>query len=44
MTTRHLVKKELGRAIFYVCGLPGMLKVMQELLQGMQKYWRKGSK
>jgi len=36
MVERHLGKSDLGSAIFYICGPPGMLKAMQELLQGMQ--------
>ena len=33
MLERHLSKGEIGNAIFYICGPPGMLKAMQELLQ-----------
>jgi ferredoxin-NADP reductase len=33
MLERHLSKDEVGNAIFYICGPPGMLKAMQELLQ-----------
>jgi glycine betaine catabolism B len=33
MLERHLSKDEIGNAIFYICGPPGMLKAMQELLQ-----------
>src|SRR5215204_3942581 len=33
MLERHLIKDEIGNAIFYICGPPGMLKAMQELLQ-----------
>jgi glycine betaine catabolism B len=33
MLERHLSKGEIGSAIFYICGPPGMLKAMQELLQ-----------
>lgn len=33
MLERHLTEEEIGRAIFYICGPPGMLKAMQGLLQ-----------
>jgi ferredoxin-NADP reductase len=33
MLDRHLTKDEIDNAIFYICGPPGMLKAMQELLQ-----------
>lgn len=33
MLERHLAKDEIDNAIFYICGPPGMLKAMQELLQ-----------
>lgn len=33
MLERHLTKDEIKNAIFYICGPPGMLKAMQELLQ-----------
>jgi glycine betaine catabolism B len=33
MLERHLSKGEIGNAIFYICGPPGMLNAMQELLQ-----------
>lgn len=33
MITRHLDKDELDKSIFYVCGPPGMLKAMQDLLK-----------
>ncbi len=33
MLERHLSKDEIGNAIFYICGPPGMLKAMQDLLQ-----------
>jgi ferredoxin-NADP reductase len=33
MIERHLSKEEISNAIFYICGPPGMLKAMQELLQ-----------
>ncbi|MEO9294790.1 MAG: Rieske 2Fe-2S domain-containing protein [Nitrososphaera sp.] len=33
MLQRHLTKKDLDSAIFYICGPPGMLKGMQELLE-----------
>jgi ferredoxin-NADP reductase/nitrite reductase/ring-hydroxylating ferredoxin subunit len=33
MITRHLDKGELDKSIFYVCGPPGMLKAMQDLLK-----------
>ncbi len=33
MLERHLSKDEIDNAIFYLCGPPGMLKAMQELLQ-----------
>ena len=33
MLERHLSKDEIGNAIFYTCGPPGMLKAMQEMLQ-----------
>jgi len=33
MLERHITKDEIGNAIFYICGPPGMLKAMQELLQ-----------
>ncbi len=34
MLERHLDKDEISDAIYYVCGPPGMLKVMQDLLKG----------
>jgi ferredoxin-NADP reductase len=33
MLTRHLATEELDNSIFYICGPPGMLKAMQNLLQ-----------
>lgn len=33
MLERHLSKDEIDKAIFYICGPPGMLKAMQKLLQ-----------
>ena len=33
MLERHLSKDEIDNAIFYICGPPGMLKAMEELLQ-----------
>jgi glycine betaine catabolism B len=33
MLESHLTKDEIGNALFYICGPPGMLKAMQELLQ-----------
>jgi ferredoxin-NADP reductase/nitrite reductase/ring-hydroxylating ferredoxin subunit len=33
MLKRHLTEDEIGNAIFYVCGPPGMLKAIQEVLQ-----------
>lgn len=33
MLEKHLTKDEIGKAIFYICGPPGMLKAMHELLQ-----------
>jgi ferredoxin-NADP reductase/nitrite reductase/ring-hydroxylating ferredoxin subunit len=33
MIARHVEKSDLDNAIFYVCGPPGMLKAMKELLQ-----------
>ncbi len=33
MLDRHLTDDEIKNAIFYICGPPGMLKAMQELLQ-----------
>jgi NAD(P)H-flavin reductase len=33
MLERHLSKDEIYNAVFYICGPPGMLKAMQELLQ-----------
>ena len=33
MLERHLSKDDTGNAIFYICGPPGMLKAMQDLLQ-----------
>lgn len=33
MLEKYLSKDEIGNAIFYVCGPPGMLKAMQDLLQ-----------
>lgn len=33
MLERHLTRDEIGEAVFYICGPPGMLKAMQELLQ-----------
>jgi ferredoxin-NADP reductase len=33
MLERHLTRSEIDNAVFYICGPPGMLKAMQELLQ-----------
>ena len=33
MLESHLTKDEIDNAVFYICGPPGMLKAMQELLQ-----------
>jgi glycine betaine catabolism B len=33
MLERYLTKDEIDNAVFYICGPPGMLKAMQELLQ-----------
>ncbi|HEX7032964.1 MAG TPA: Rieske 2Fe-2S domain-containing protein [Nitrososphaera sp.] len=33
MLDRHLTDDEIRNAIFYICGPPGMLKAMQELLE-----------
>jgi ferredoxin-NADP reductase len=33
MMEKDLTKEEIGNAVFYICGPPGMLKAMQELLQ-----------
>jgi glycine betaine catabolism B len=33
MLTKHLTTIELDNSIFYICGPPGMLKAMQNLLQ-----------
>ncbi len=33
MLERHLTKDEIRNAIFYICGPPGMLKAMQDLLK-----------
>jgi ferredoxin-NADP reductase/nitrite reductase/ring-hydroxylating ferredoxin subunit len=33
MLEKYLTKDEIGNAVFYVCGPPGMLKAIQELLQ-----------
>lgn len=33
MLERHLTKDEVANTVFYICGPPGMLKAMQELLQ-----------
>jgi ferredoxin-NADP reductase len=33
MLERCLTKEEIDKAIFYICGPPGMLKAMEELLQ-----------
>jgi len=33
MLTKHLATSELENSIFYICGPPGMLKAMQDLLQ-----------
>ena len=33
MLERHMTEDEIGTAIFYICGPPGMLKAMQELLR-----------
>ena len=33
MLERHLSQNEIDNAVFYICGPPGMLKAMQELLQ-----------
>jgi glycine betaine catabolism B len=32
MIDRHLTKDEIGKAIFYICGPPGMLMAMQNML------------
>lgn len=31
--TRHLTGHEIAKAVFYICGPPGMLKTMQKLFQ-----------
>ena len=36
MMTRHVDSKDLANSIFYVCGPPGMIKAMQEILQDIQ--------
>lgn len=33
MITKYLSGDEISKAVFYICGPPGMLKAMQELLQ-----------
>ena len=33
MLERHLTKDDIDNGIFYICGPPGMLKAMQELLE-----------
>jgi glycine betaine catabolism B len=33
MLTKHLTTSELDNSVFYVCGPPGMLKAMQNLLE-----------
>jgi NAD(P)H-flavin reductase len=33
MLERHLGKDEIDNGVFYICGPPGMLKAMQELLE-----------
>jgi glycine betaine catabolism B len=33
MLTKHLTTSELENSVFYVCGPPGMLKAMQNLLE-----------
>ena len=33
MIERHVSKEEISNAIFYICGPPGMLKAMQQLLE-----------
>jgi glycine betaine catabolism B len=36
MMARHINSKDLENSIFYVCGPPGMIKAMQEMLQEVQ--------
>jgi glycine betaine catabolism B len=36
MLTRHVAEKQLSDSIFYVCGPPGMLKAMQDILKELQ--------
>lgn len=36
MIRKYLSGDEISRAVFYICGSPGMLKAMQQLLQEMQ--------
>ena len=33
MISRHLSDEEISKAVFYVCGPPGMLQAMQKLLK-----------
>ena len=33
MVTKYLTSDELDNSIFYICGPPGMLRAMQQLLQ-----------
>ena len=33
MIERHLSKEEISNAIFYICGPPGMIKALEDLLQ-----------
>lgn len=33
MIERHLTEDEVGNGVFYICGPPGMLKAVQELLE-----------
>jgi glycine betaine catabolism B len=33
MIERHLSKEEINNAIFYICGPPGMIKALEDLLQ-----------
>jgi hypothetical protein len=33
MLAKYLTKKELDNSIYYTCGLPGMINVVQTLLQ-----------
>jgi ferredoxin-NADP reductase/nitrite reductase/ring-hydroxylating ferredoxin subunit len=36
MIARHVDGRDLESSIFYICGPPGMLKAMREMLDGMQ--------